>query len=49
MPKTPERKYIFSKYSWNLIKNIILLIFRRVAWNYSNNCLRIYVFLYVRF
>ena len=33
--KAPEHEYIFSKYSWNLIENIILIIFRRVAWNFS--------------
>ena len=38
--KAPEHEYIFSKYSWNLIKNIILMIFWRVAWNYLNNCLQ---------
>ena len=27
--KAPEHEYIFSKYSWNLIKNIILMIFWR--------------------
>ena len=47
--KAPEHEYIFSKYSWNLIENIILIIFRRVAWNYFNNCLRICVFIYVCF
>ena len=36
--KALEHKYIFSKYSRNLIKNIILTIFRRVAWNYLSNC-----------
>ena len=33
--KAPEHEYIFSKYSWNLMKNILLVIFRRVAWNFS--------------
>ena len=47
--KAPEHEYIFSKYSWNLIKNIILIIFWRVVWNYSNNCLHICVFMYVSF
>ena len=46
--KVREHEYIFSKYYWNLIKNIIL-IFRCVAWNYFNNCLRIYVFINVCF
>ena len=27
--KAPEHEYIFSKYSWNLIKSIILMIFWR--------------------
>ena len=31
--KAPEHEYIFSKYSWNLIKSIILIIFRRLGWN----------------
>ena len=44
-----EHEYIFSKYSWNLIKNIILTIFLSVAWNYLNNCLHICVFMYVSF
>ena len=44
-----EHEYIFSKYYWNLIKNIILPIFRREAWNYLNNCLHICVFMYVCF
>ena len=47
--KALEHEYIFSKYSWNLIKNIILPIFRRVAWNHLNNCLHICVFLHVSF
>ena len=47
--KGPGTRNIFSKYSWNLIKNIILIIFRRVAWNYFNNCLRICVFMYICF
>ena len=45
--KAPEHEYIFSKYSWNLMKNVILIVFRRVAWNYLNNSLRICVFMYV--
>ena len=44
-----EHEYIFSKYYWNLIKNNILPIFRREAWNYLNNCLHICVFMYVCF
>ena len=47
--KDPEQNYIFSKYSWNLMKNIILIIFCRVAWDYLNNCLHICVFMYVCF
>ena len=47
--KAPEHEFIFSKYSWNLIKNIILIIFWPVAWKYFNNCLRICVFMYVCF
>ena len=49
--KAPEHEYIFSKYSWNLIKSIILMIFWRVAWNYLNNCLRncVYIYIYVCF
>ena len=47
--KAPEHECIFSKFSWNLIKNITLIIFRRVAWNYFNNCLRISVFMSVFF
>ena len=47
--KALEHEYIFSKYSWNLIKNIILPIFRRVAWNYLNNGLHICVSTYVYF
>ena len=46
--KTPEHEYIFSKYSWNLIKNSILMIFWRVAWNYLNNCYAI-VCIYICF
>ena len=38
----------FSKYSWNLIKNSILMIFWRVAWNYLNNCYAI-VCIYICF
>ena len=34
--KTLEHEYIFSEYSWNLIKNIILPIFRSVVLNYLN-------------
>ena len=30
--KALEHEYIFLKYSWNLIRNIILIIFWRVAW-----------------
>ena len=37
--KALEHEYIFSKYSWNLIKNILML-FWRVAWKYIKNCLR---------
>ena len=47
--KALEHEYIFSKYSWNLFKNIILPIFRSVALNYLNNCLHISVFIYVCF
>ena len=62
--KAPKHEYIFSKCSWNLVKNIliklfskyswnlmknILTIFRGVAWNYSNNYLRICLFMYVCF
>ena len=43
----PEHGYIFSKHSWNLVKKMILIIFRRITWNYLNNCLRICVFMYV--
>ena len=46
----PRNMYTFF---WNifenLIKNIILLIFRCVAWQYLNNCLRISVFMSVCF
>ena len=45
--KAPENEHIFSKYSWNLIKNIILIRFWRAAWNFLNKCLRIFVFMYV--
>ena len=47
--KAPEHEYIFSKYSWTLIKSIILMIFWRVAWNCLNNCLRNCVYIYICF
>ena len=46
--KAPEHEYIFSKYSWNLIKNIILKIFRRLGWNYFKNfCEFVYLCMFV--